>query len=136
MAPELIIAARALSATIFFLCLSPFIAENLFTELRMMPSNLMVPLLAYGFIAKFLGIYSFHEAIDTLKVATVSMFSTLSIVGGITFAALYLGEHVHLYQIIGASLIVLGVLLMQRVGFHTNHSVHEHHMKQHHRHNL
>lgn len=134
--PELIIAIRATCATVFFLCISPFVAQNIFSEIRLMPSELILALLAYGFIAKFLGIYSFHEAIDTLKVSTVSMFSTLSIVGGIVFAALYLGERIYLYHVIGAALIILGVLLMQRIGFHANHSVHEHHMRQHPRHNL
>ena len=134
--PELIILARAGCATAFFVCVSPFVTHNLITELSTMPSNLFVALLAYGFIAKFLGIYSFHEAIETLKVSTVSIFSTLSIIGGITFAALYLGEQIHQYHIIGTVFIVLGVIMMQRAGLHANKAVHEHHIRQHHRNNL
>jgi drug/metabolite transporter (DMT)-like permease len=135
-APEVIIFVRALLATSFFLAVSPFVHSTLVSEFRAMPSELMIVLLCYGFIAKFLGIYSFHEAIETLKVSTVSMFSTLAIVGSIAFASLYLGEEIHLYQLIGAGLIVLGVLMMQKVGMHKNDKVHEHHMKQHHMHSL
>ncbi|PIQ76646.1 hypothetical protein COU78_05115 [Candidatus Peregrinibacteria bacterium CG10_big_fil_rev_8_21_14_0_10_49_24] len=135
-APEVIIFVRASLASAFFVSVSVFMQNTLLSELRTMPPELMTALLCYGFIAKFLGIYSYHEAIDTLKVSTVSMFSTLAIAGGIIFAALYLKEEIHLYQIAGATLIVLGVLMMQRVGVHKNSTVHKHHMSQHHRHNL
>lgn len=135
-APEVIIFIRASLATIFFVSVSFFIRNTLISELRTMPPELMTALLSYGFIAKFLGIYSYHESIDRLKVSTVSMFSTLAIVGGIIFAAFYLKEEIHLYQIAGATLIILGVLMMQRVGVHKNSKVHKHHMSQHHRHNL
>ncbi|MBT3293032.1 DMT family transporter [Candidatus Peregrinibacteria bacterium] len=131
--PELIIAGRASMAALTFFLVSPFITFNMGNEFSNINKEILIALIGYGFIAKFLGTYGFHQAIDHLKVRTVSMMGTLSIVGGIIFAAIYLGEQIHMYQIIGGSTIVLGVLLTHKVGVHSSEKVQEHHMIQHHR---
>jgi len=134
--PEFIIFMRALSATAFFFCSSPFVSQNFIAELHYADADILYALFIYGFVGKFLGIYSFHEAIETLKVSTVSMGSTLSIVGAMVFATLYLGEHIYSYQMVGALLIVAGVVCMQYTSVHANRKVHEHFLRQHHRHHL
>lgn len=134
--PEIIMFMRGCYATGFFLACSPFVSANIAAEFRAMPPEMLTALLSYGFIAKFLGIYSFHEAIETLKVSTVSMFSNLAIVGGMILAATYLHEQITAPQIAGAALIIFGVLMMQRTGVHGTAEIQEHHMRQHHRHLL
>jgi drug/metabolite transporter (DMT)-like permease len=134
--PELIIAVRAVIASMTFFLLSPFITANLGAELLEVNVAIVGVLLGYGFITKFLGIYGFYQAIEYLRVSTVSMMGTLSIVGGMIFATLYLGEHVHWYQVLGAFFIVFGVLLTQRIGVHSSKKHQEHHIRQHHRHAL
>jgi drug/metabolite transporter (DMT)-like permease len=131
--PELIIVGRASMAALTFFAVSPFITFNIGNEFSNINKEILIALIGYGFIAKFLGTYGFYQAIEHLKVRTVSMMGTLAIVGGMFFAAMYLGEHIHMYQIIGGSMIVLGVLLTHKVGVHSSEKVHEHHMIQHHR---
>ncbi|MCK5016207.1 MAG: DMT family transporter, partial [Candidatus Peribacteraceae bacterium] len=130
--PELFIATRAIMAIATFIVLLPFIKFNTGDSLEI-NRTIIIALLAYGFIAKFLGIYGFYQAIEKLKISTVSSVGTLSIVGGIIFAAIYLGEHVYYYQMIGGGIIILGVLLTQKAGVHTSDKLQEIHMKQHHR---
>ena len=134
--PEAIIIMRAFLATLLFVIFSVFLTHNVMAELKNMDSTLITVLLCYGFITKFLGIYCFHEAIERLKIATVSMIGTLSIVGGMAFAAMYLGESIHSYQIIGGTLVVVGVVLMQYFGVHSTPKAHKHHIRSHHRNRL
>ncbi|MDA1208441.1 MAG: DMT family transporter [bacterium] len=130
--PEAIIFARAFSATVLFILCTMFYTHTLGSELRNIDPSLITVLLCYGFLTRFLGIYSFHEAIDKLKVSTVSMMGTLSIVGSIFFAAAYLGEYIHWYQTVGGAVIVIGVMMMQYFGIHATSDVHKHHIRSHH----
>lgn len=134
--PELVIVSRATIAVVAFLLISPFIDHPLAEELRRFPVVLIPALLGFGFIARFLNLFSFYEAIERIPVSAVSLFSTLNILCGITFAHLYLGEPIFWYHLIGGGLILLGVLLLEILGIHPNEKEMEQHMKQLHRHHL
>lgn len=133
--PELIIFARAICATALFFALSPFTEITLGHEMRSITPKLFTALMAYGLITKFFGIYGFNQAIDRLRISTVSSVSTLGIVGAMAFSAMYLGEYIHWYQLLGAAFIVYGVLMMQRSNVHKTQRMRTTHMMaQNHRH--
>lgn len=133
MHPEMIILARAIAASWLFFTIEPFLTINLGDEIRNMSMAALGTLLAYGFIVKFLGVYGFFQAIDNLKVSTVSLSGTLTVVGGILFAGFYLGESIYWYHGVGGALIILGVVLSHHVGLKQNKKLHEHHVIHHHR---
>ncbi|OGJ55928.1 hypothetical protein A2706_05470, partial [Candidatus Peribacteria bacterium RIFCSPHIGHO2_01_FULL_51_35] len=134
--PEIVIVCRAFVAVTAFLLLSPFIEHSLFEELQSFPLILIPALLGFGFISRFLNLFSFYEAIERIPVSTVSLLSTFNIIGGVLFASLYLGESIEWYHMIGGALIILGALLMELLGIHPSVKVQEQHMQQHHRQHL
>lgn len=134
--PQVAIVGRSLIAMMAFFLLSPFHQHPLLAELRLFPFELLPVLIGFGAISRFLHLLSFYEAIEHLPVSTVSLVSTLNIVGGVTFAHLYLGESVLWYHFTGGALIVLGTLSLELLGVHPTPEHHERHIQQHHRHHL
>ncbi len=114
--PQIVMLIRTLCAFAFFALLEPFVHNTISQELFSLDPQLIFALLGFGFIARFLNIFSFYEAIDHLPVATVSMVATLSVVGGMLFTHLYLGSPIFWYQIIGGSFVVLGAIFIKVVG--------------------
>ena len=134
--PELVIVSRAIVAIGAFLLISPFINHPLMQELRVFPTVLIPALLGFGFISRFLNLFSFYESIERIPVSTVSLFSTLNLLRGVTFAHVYLGEPIFWYHLIGGGLILLGVLLLEILGIHPNEKEMERHVKQQHGHHI
>lgn len=134
--PELIVVMRGLIAAAVFCAAAPFLNVTLIQEFELLTVELFVVMTLYGFVGRFLGIYSAYQSIERLNVSTVSLFMTLSIVGGIAAATFYLGEQFELYQLIGGMIIVMGVLLMNHHGIHRSDHEHKHHLKMGHGHHL
>lgn len=129
--PEVVIVSRATTAACIFLIVIPFIGHPLLEELHSFPVVLIPALMGFAFISRFLNLFSFYEAIERLPVSIFSMFSTVNIVGGVLFAALYLGERIYWYHLIGGALIVLGALLLEILGIHPTEKSAEEHLRQH-----
>jgi len=129
--PEVVIFARSSTAIAFFFLISPFISHPFIEEVRQFPWELIFVLLAYGFISRFLLIFSYYEAIDRLPIPTVSLLSMLIVVGGTLFAHLYLGEPVAWYQATGAVLIIAGAVVVEWAGLHRFEEHFVHYMKAH-----
>ena len=132
--PEAVIVTRSCSAIVLFLVMESFMDHTLIDEVRRLPASYIGAFLGFGFISRFLNIFSFYESIERLPVATVSLTATLSIVTGMVFTTLYLGTPIHWYQIVGGILVVLGAVVMQLVGTHKKERHLLAHMKTHHRH--
>ncbi|MDD5026279.1 MAG: DMT family transporter [Candidatus Peribacteraceae bacterium] len=130
---ELIIVIRSAVAILCFFLLSPFVSHPFRTELAEFPLTLLPILFGYGFISRFLVIFSYYESIERLPVPTVSLLSTLSIAGSALFAFIILGEAVVWYQIVGAALVITGSAFVHhtRASTDASHVVHEY--KGHHR---
>ncbi|MEI8230514.1 MAG: DMT family transporter [Candidatus Peregrinibacteria bacterium] len=111
--PQIIIVTRSLTALTFFFLLSPFITRSFLSEVSQFPVELIFALLSYGFISRFLLVFSYYEAIEHLPIATVSLLSTLTVAGGALFAHFYLGETVAWYQTLGAAIIIAGAMVVQ-----------------------
>ncbi|MDD5469272.1 MAG: DMT family transporter [Candidatus Peribacteraceae bacterium] len=133
--PELIIFARSAFAIAVFFLVSPFISHPFISELAAFPFALIPVLLAYGFISRFLVVFSFYESLKHLPVASVSLLSTMVVGTALLFAHFYLGEPIHWYQAAGAALIMAGAVIVQfpevrKVRAHIEHYWMSHHRQQ------
>ncbi|HAI98610.1 TPA: hypothetical protein DCL30_03700 [Candidatus Peribacteria bacterium] len=130
---ELIIVIRSAVAIFCFFLLSPFVPHPFRAELAEFPLALLPVLFGYGFISRFLVIFSYYESIERLPVATVSLLSTLTIAGSALFAFVILGETVAWYQIVGAALVITGSACVHHTRASTEASYVVHEYKGHHR---
>ncbi|MFH0770566.1 MAG: DMT family transporter [Candidatus Peregrinibacteria bacterium] len=127
--PQIIIVVRSGVAIACFFLVSPFIAHPFRAELAAFPLALLPVLLSYGFIARFVMMFSYYESIERLPVTTVSLLGTLTIAGSTLFAHLYLGETVYWYQVVGGTLIVAGACAVYARGIFRNLAHEVHHLK-------
>lgn len=111
--PELMIFCRTCIALSIFFLSSPFMHHTLLEELRHFPTELIIALLGYGFLARFVNLFSFYESIERLPVRTVSLLLNLGLVGSIGFAHVYLGAAILPYHLAGAGFILIGSLFME-----------------------
>lgn len=133
---EVAILFRTGMAIAVFLLLAILLAPSLLAEVGAFPLALLPTLLAFGFVSRFLNLFSFYEAIERLPVTTVSLFSSLSIVVGVLFAHWYLGEPILWYHLVGGAFILGGAFLIQFVGIHPTEEHARRHLKVHPRHHF
>ncbi len=132
--PQIAIFVRSLTAMTIFILLSPFLEHTIVEDVRTFPFALLPALLGFGFIARFLNIFTFYEAIDRLPVSTVSLLGNLSVIVGVLFAHWYLSEAIFWYHWVGGGFIVFGTILLETIGIHPSEKHLQHHMEQHHHH--
>ncbi len=128
--PHLVIFIRACTAIAAFFLISPFMGQTLLQEVRAFPLSLIPVLLGFVIIARFLNIFTFYEAMDRLNVSTVSLVSSLQVVGGVVFAMMFLGEGLAWYHLVGGALIMLGTVTLELAGLHPSEKHHELHLEQ------
>lgn len=127
--PHLVLFARATTAVSCFFLLSPFLNHTLMEELRVFPFALIPVLLGFGFISRFLNVFTFYEALDHLPVTTVSILMNLVVIPSSVFAYLILGETIESYHLIGGALIVIGGLILEFAGAHKDEELLENHLR-------
>lgn len=128
--PHLVLFTRSCAAIATFFLISPFIEHPFISEIMAFPLLLLPALFAFGFISRFLNSVMYYEAIDRLPVATVSLVSSLDIIGITFFAYLFLGETVHWYHYLGGAFLILGNVLLELLGTHPTEEHLEQHLKQ------
>lgn len=128
--PHIALFSRALTAVTTFFLVSPFIEHPFIEEIIGLPVVMIPALIGFGFISRFLNSVTYYVAIDRLQVSTVSLVSTLDIIGATLFAFLYLGEPIHWYHYVGGAFIVLGNVLLELLGTHPTEEKLEEHLKQ------
>jgi drug/metabolite transporter (DMT)-like permease len=133
---ELVLFTRASIALGFFFLVSPFLEHNLMAEVRAFPLVLLPALIGFSFVARFLYLMSFYEAMERLTVRTVSLVMPLMVVVSVIFAHFYLSEIIHWYHVVGGALIVLGMVLLQLSNLHPTEKNLEGEMKMHHKHHV
>jgi drug/metabolite transporter (DMT)-like permease len=111
--PELMIFCRTCVALSVFFLSAPFMHHTLLEELKHFPTELIVALLGYGFLARFVNLFSFYESIERLPVRTVSLLLNLGLIGSIAFAHVYLGAEILPFHLAGAGFILIGSVLME-----------------------
>jgi drug/metabolite transporter (DMT)-like permease len=128
--PEIPLVARSCIALTCFFLLSPFIDHTLAAELSVFPLALIPALLGFGLISRLLNVFSFYEAIDRLRVTTVSLLCNLGIITSALFAHWFLGEPIYSYHIAGGLLIVMGTVILEFAGMHKTWKLHWFHLHQ------
>jgi drug/metabolite transporter (DMT)-like permease len=108
---------RCIVALSMFFILSAFMEHRLIDELRQFPLELIPPLIGFAFVSRFLNSVLFFQAVELVPIMTVSMFGTLTIVGGSIFAYFYVGEAIMWYHVAGGLFLILGNILLAM--FHT-----------------
>ncbi|TSC57436.1 MAG: hypothetical protein Greene041619_1168 [Candidatus Peregrinibacteria bacterium Greene0416_19] len=116
--PQIVILIRSSVAVCAFLAFGAFFPQPVAAEILALPRSLIVSLIGFAFIARFLNLFSYYVAIDRIPVSTVSIVSSLSIVTGPLFAHVYLGEALQWYHLWGGLFIVLGTLFLEVLGMH------------------
>lgn len=128
--PQIVLFVRSLVAITCFFLISPFTRHPLIEEIRAFPISMLPILFGFGFISRFLNIFSFYEALDRLPVTAVSLFSNLTVITSILFAWWMLGEPIAWYHVAGGALIVLGALVLEMSGTHPTPRQLEQHLRQ------
>lgn len=115
---RLVLFMRSLLPVVVFFLLSPFATIPFITELRVLPLTLIPALIGFGLISRFMNTFTFYQAMERLKVTTVSLVSNLTLIVGVVFAHFILNEPVYGYHWIGGIFVVLGTLLLELTGSH------------------
>lgn len=128
--PHIALFCRSLTAISIFFLVSPFLAHPFISEIYNLPMALIPVLIGFAFVSRFLNSVSFYIAIDRLPVTTVSLVSSLDVIGSTVFAFLYLGEAIEWYHFVGGAFVILGTLLLEFLGTHPSDKHLETHLKQ------
>jgi len=111
--PELEILIRNLVGVTTVIVVSIFVGYTFVDEVVAFPSTKIMLLLAFAFFSRYLDLTFFYEALERLPVTTFSLIMIASPLSGLLSAVLILGESVQPYQMLGALIIVFGLLLEQ-----------------------
>ncbi len=111
--PELLIGSRSIAALAIFFAVSPFQEQTFVQALVALPMNMIWVVLAYGFLGKFLAIYTFYMAVEELPSRSVIAWDSFSMVAGMAVSVVALHEGIGVEQVAGALLVLLGVLGLQ-----------------------
>src|SRR3989338_49004 len=111
--PELEILIRSVVGVISVVSVSFFMGYSFIEEIIVFPSSKIFLLLSFAFFSRYLNLTFFYEAIERLPITTFSLIMIAAPLSGLLSAVLILGESVRSYQMIGAAIIVFGLLLEQ-----------------------
>lgn len=114
--PEIAMISRSAVAIAIFFLLSPFEPQTFITELRAFPLSLLTALIGFGFISKFLNVFSYYQALERLPVSTVSLVGSTGVIVSVAFAHWLLSEPIFLYHVVGGILIVGGTVILEAMG--------------------
>lgn len=128
-APHIALFMRSSTAIAAFFLISPFIKHPFIEEVLAFPVALIPALIGFGFVSRFLNSVMYFQAIELLPITTVSLVSSLDVIGTTVFAYFYLGEPVMWYQYVGGAFIILGTVLLELLGTHKSDEHLEKHLK-------
>lgn len=111
--PELEILIRNVVGVTTVIVVSVLMGYTFVEEVVAFPARKILLLLAFAFFARYLNLTFFYEALERLPVTTFSLIMIASPLSGLLSAVIILGESVQPYQMLGAVVIVFGLLLEQ-----------------------
>ena len=114
--PEIAMISRSVIAISIFFLFSPFEQQTFMSEARAFPIGLLTALIGFGFISKFLNVFSFYQALERLPVTTVSLVGSMAVVISVAFAHWILQEPILMYHVVGGILIVGGTVILETAG--------------------
>ena len=110
--PGVVLMKSTIAIVCFFL-ISPFLTHPLIAEVRTFPRELLLTLLGFSFISRFLNICSTYETIERMPVGIVAIFGSLTVIGSTLFSHVFLGETIAWYHLLGGAFIILGTLSLE-----------------------
>ncbi len=128
--PHVMLFVRASVAMMCFFILSPFVDHNLAEEISVLPLTIIPVLLGFGFLSRFLNVFSFYEALERLPVTTVSLMCNFTAIFSVIFSHWFLGEAIEGFHYLGGALIILGGVMLEFVGSHPSDAHLEAHLRQ------
>lgn len=128
--PHVALLSRSMTAVTVFFLAAPFLHHPFIDEVMNFPPALIPTLIGFAFVSRFLNSVTYYVALDRIPVPTVSLVSSLDIIGTAVFAFLYLGEPILWYHYLGGAFILLGNILLELLGTHPSKEHLEAHMKQ------
>lgn len=117
-APEVTVLVRSVVPVVLYLIAFPFFSFTLSHEVLSLSFNVVLALLGFGFVSRFLNTFTFYEAIDRLPVSIVSMCMNTTMIVAVGIAHFGLNEPLRFYHFMGGALIVLGIVILEFVGIH------------------
>ena len=112
--PEVALFFRGMVALSFFFLSSPFLHHTFVEELAAFPADLLAPAVGYAFVSCFLYLFCFYEAVERLDTRIISIGIPMISIGSILLSHFYLGEPLFWYDLVGASMIVGGAIIMEK----------------------
>ncbi len=128
--PHVLLFVRASVAMTCFFVLSPFLNHNLAEEISTLPITVIPVLLGFGFLSRFLNVFSFYEALERISVTTVSLMCNFTAIFSVLFSHWFLGEAIEGFHYLGGALIILGGLMLEFLGTHPTTAHLEAHLRQ------
>ncbi len=113
MHPEAALFLRNISGIVTAVFVSTLLDHPFVREISSFPIQYVSSLLAFAFFSRFLNLSFFYGALERLPATTCGLIMNGVPLSGMFFAAVMLHEKVLPYHIVGASLIIMGLMLEQ-----------------------
>lgn len=126
--PQITIMSRSMIALATFFLLSPFVQESFASELTSFPQELVLMLVGFAFVSRFLNAFLFYEALERLPLTVITPVGTFDVLLTSLVAFLVLGEPLQWYHAVGGVFIIGGNLMLQMLGVHEGADAEEQHV--------
>ncbi len=110
---EVAIFIRSLTGMLSILAVSIFVSHPFLVEIATFPREQVILLLAFAFFSRYLHLTFFYEALDRLPAVRLGLIENAMPLSGVIFAVVLLGESLSTNQVLGAVLIIFGLVLEQ-----------------------
>jgi drug/metabolite transporter (DMT)-like permease len=111
--PEAALFLRNISGIVTAVFVSALISHPFVEEISGFPIEYVSSLLAFAFFSRFLNLSFFYGALERLPATTCGLIMNAAPLSGMFFAAMLLHEEVYAYHMVGAMLIIFGLMLEQ-----------------------
>ncbi len=125
--PQITILGRSIIALLTFFLLSPFVPQSFAGELAAFPQELVLLLVGFAFVSRFLNAFLFYEALERLPLTVITPVGTFDVILTSLVAYMLLGEPLQWYHAFGGIFIIAGNLMLQMLGVHTSDESEEQH---------
>ncbi len=111
--PRVFLSVRIITCIVILTAIAPFLTGSLAEEILNMPTVLILTLITFGVVGRFVSMYGYYTAIERLPITTVSLCGSSTVIIGLFFAYVLAGEAIAWYHIVGATLIMSGMALFE-----------------------
>ena len=125
--PQITVMGRSFVALTTFFLLSPFVPQSFAAEFAAFPQELVLLLVGFAFVSRFLNAFLFYEALERLPLTVITPVGTFDVLLTSIVAYALLGEPLEWHHALGGLFIIGGNLMLQVIGVHKDESTEEQH---------